>query len=56
VGRQIGCWCASQRQPAGAAGTELGYVTAASFAYSALHKGEGLGEYGSAYDVRCGGI
>ena len=49
MGRQIGCWCASQRQPASAAEAELDYVTAASFAYPALRKGEGLGEYESTY-------
>jgi hypothetical protein len=31
------------------AGAELDYVTAASFAYPALHKGEELGEYESTY-------
>jgi hypothetical protein len=39
MGRRIGCWCASQRQPASAAEAELDYATAASFAYPALHKG-----------------
>ena len=49
VERQFDCWCASQRQLASAAGAELDYVTAASFAYPALHKGEGLGEYEITY-------
>ena len=42
VGRQLECWCASQSQPPSAAGAELDYVTAASFAIQLCIKARGL--------------
>jgi hypothetical protein len=49
VGRQLECWCASQRQPPNAAGAELDCVTAASFAIQPCIKGKRLGKYESTY-------
>ena len=53
VGRQLGCWCASQRQPPSAAGAELDCVAAASFAIQPCIKGKatlkGPGKYESTY-------